>query len=86
MKKKNKTIRALIVGALVITAFFRGTALDIALGVFFGILLLGVIARRVLTGKSIKWKYRNKTYELKFELKSGIEVKQKRKYKFRRKI
>ena len=61
MRKKLKPFSVLIVGMLIITAFFRGIAFDIALGIFIvSFLIYSIIRKRVKKKVNPK----SKTYKI----------------------
>ena len=77
---KNKTV--LIIGTIVILGFFKGSALDIALGSFYGIMLIQAIVRHIIS----KRKAKGKTYDIKIGPSDSTDVKPGKKYKARRKV
>lgn len=80
MREKLKPYKFLIIGILVITAFVRGTMMDIALGVLFGVYL-------VYSGIKHFRKRRNpkgRTYTVILEPKSGDSLKKTKKGKIKK--
>ena len=48
-KPKSKALNIFLVGTLVISAFFRGHSLDIILGTFYGLFVIYLTARYVIS-------------------------------------
>jgi len=48
-KQKSKALNVFAVGTLVISAFFRGHSLDITLGIFYGLFVIYLIIRYVIS-------------------------------------
>ena len=56
MREKLKPFSVLIVGTLAITAFVRGSALDIVLGVFWGLFIVYSVVKRIVNKRNPKSK------------------------------
>ena len=61
MRKKLQPFSILIIGILVLTAFVRGLALDISLGIFFALFLIYSIIKTLIKKKGTA---AGKTYKI----------------------
>ena len=79
MRKKLKSVKVYIVGLLAVLAFFRGNALDIALAVFFGTVILTEVIRYIISRRK-----NNNVYTVNLEPKAGKDIEKTNRRGFRR--